>query len=207
LQTSNHRPNDTRPYGLFLNPGTLFSSFRSVYRLFHSPIPVTQLETGIPIQQPDWVSGSLIFLARHTFDQLNGWDEDYWMYYEDMDLCRRVRNQGGEIALLLNVTIIHNHGGASRINAATRALTKSEVMISKHVYVSKHFSHQSQAIAHSMLAVNNLLLLPLFLALLGLLFWFIPSMKTHAALYKNMMGFYFSAFRNKKWISPRSFRY
>jgi Predicted glycosyltransferases len=69
-------------------------------------------------------------IKHETFDKLGGFDEDFWMYSEDVDLCRRIRNAGGEIAFCSNITIEHNHGGSSRVNLKTTSLTKTEVHIS-----------------------------------------------------------------------------
>ena len=88
---------------------------------------------------PDWVSGAVVLISINWFDKIQGWNEDYWMYFEDVDLSKKVADLGGEIALLENVEIIHNHGGSSRINIKTAAITKTEVLISKHVYINNHF--------------------------------------------------------------------
>lgn len=85
------------------------------------------------IVYPQWVSGSVIFIRHYDFKQSGGWNEQFWMYCEDIDLCKRASSRGGKIALLQNVDIIHDHGGNSRINLVTTALTKSEVYISRHV--------------------------------------------------------------------------
>ena len=82
---------------------------------------------------PEWLSGSVIFIRQKDFENLAGWNEKFWMYSEDVDLCKRAATKGGKMVLLQNVTIVHNHGGSSRINPETTALTKTEVFISRHV--------------------------------------------------------------------------
>ena len=47
---------------------------------------------------PEWVSGSVVFITRKWFRKINGWNEDYWMYYEDVDLSKKVRDHGGEVS-------------------------------------------------------------------------------------------------------------
>ena len=106
---------------------TLFGITRAFYRLLAKE--TKQDEERI---FPDWVSGSVVFISRKWFQKINGWNEDYWMYSEDVDLSKKVRDANGEIVLLKNVNIIHNHGGASRINIGTSKITKSEVLISKN---------------------------------------------------------------------------
>jgi N-acetylglucosaminyl-diphospho-decaprenol L-rhamnosyltransferase len=46
----------------------------------------------------DWVSGALVFLRRSALDSVGGWDERYFMYMEDVDLCWRLRRLGWRVA-------------------------------------------------------------------------------------------------------------
>ena len=36
-----------------------------------------------------WVSGSFLLIRKNDFKSIGGWDEDFWMYAEDMDICKR----------------------------------------------------------------------------------------------------------------------
>ncbi|MDH4058886.1 MAG: galactosyltransferase-related protein, partial [Cyclobacteriaceae bacterium] len=195
---------DTKPYGLFLKPTTLTSMLRSFYRLVHKPLPIHFLKSGIKIIYPEWVSGSAIMISKKLFDEIGGWSEDFWMYYEDADLCKRVTNLGGKVALLTNVQIIHNHGGSSRINFEVKALTKSEVIISKHVYINKYFTGIKHFVMQASLVFSNLLLDSLFMALIGLLFFFKPSLRVYMRVYANTITYYKGVIANETWLSPRS---
>lgn len=200
----NDKGKDTKPYGLFLRPATVTSLFRSIYRLTQHHLPKFQLKSGEWALSPEWVSGSAIFIKRTDFIKLGGWSEDYWMYFEDADLCKRVRGMGGNVALITNVQIIHNHGGSSRINTKVKALTKSEVLISKHVYISKHFSGMKQFLLQLYLVFNNLLVGHLIFAIIGLLFFFNRSLHVYTKVYRNIIRYYAGVVMHKTWISPRS---
>lgn len=197
---------DDRPYGLFLRPSTLTSFLRSIYKLTHRPLAVTTLGSGTSVIFPDWVSGSVMLMHRNWYNSL-GWNEDFWMYYEDMDICKRAREQGASIALVRNIQIIHNHGGASRINSQVKALTKSEVIISRHVYIHKHFRGLQRLFMQSYLVINNLLFGQMIFAIFGLLFFFRPSMAIYPRLYVKIVRYYASALVNKTWMSQRSVNY
>jgi hypothetical protein len=198
---------DTRPYGYFLDLKTLNPLARSVRNLILGKPKSITLSSGHHGFSPEWVSGSLILISKKSFNELSGWDQSFWMYYEDMDLCKRFRTLGGSINLVTDFSVIHNHGGASRVNAEIRALTKAEVMISRHVYVQKHISGISNTITQSYLVINNLFFEPLFLALAGLLLFFNPKVFTYTLRYFSLLRYYYNALRNNSWLSPRSLNF
>ena len=61
---------------------------------------------------PDWVSGACILLRREALEALDGLDEGFFMYAEDIDLCRRLRGAGYELRFEPAATVEHE-GGAS----------------------------------------------------------------------------------------------
>ncbi|MEQ6124275.1 glycosyltransferase family 2 protein [Pseudotenacibaculum sp. MALMAid0570] len=188
---------------IFLNTFTLFGLTRALYRFLNKKRLQNKFETKENILFPDWVSGSVVFISKEWLNQINGWNEDYWMYYEDMDLCRRVQNSNGQIALLKDAEIIHNHGGASRLNIKTASITKTEVLISKHVYISNHFKGFENGIAQCCLVVNNLII-KLLLGIIGVLLFFIPKMRLNVYLFLKMIRYYFSSLIRMSWLSKRS---
>lgn len=155
---------------------------------------------------PDWTSGSVILIRNEDFRKLDGFDQDFWMYFEDMDLCRRVWNSGGKVALLKGITIEHNHGGSSRINTATAALTKTEVHISRHVYISKHKKGLERAGIQSFLVINNLIT-NLLTAIPGLILFFVPRIFVRTLIFRNLLFYYFRSAIRQTWISSRSVNY
>jgi len=46
----------------------------------------------------DWVSGAMLYLRRRALTSVGGWDERYFMYMEDVDLCWRLRRLGWRVA-------------------------------------------------------------------------------------------------------------
>jgi len=114
---------------------TLFGLSRAIFSFFKNKKSISTNQ----MIYTDWVSGSLIFISRNWFEKVNGWNEDYWMYFEDVDLCKKVHQLNGKVVILSSVEIIHAHGGASRINFKTSTITKNEVQISKHVYIQNLF--------------------------------------------------------------------
>jgi len=61
----------------------------------------------------DWVSGAAMWLRRATLDAVGGWDERFFMYMEDLDLCRRIRSAGFEVAYEPGGAVIHVQGAST----------------------------------------------------------------------------------------------
>jgi len=61
----------------------------------------------------DWVSGTFLVVRRSVFDALGGFDEGYFMYVEDVDLCWRARELGGRVAYEPSARVIHAIGASS----------------------------------------------------------------------------------------------
>lgn len=152
---------------------------------------------------PDWISGSLMLMPRATFNKLNGFDEDFWMYSEDVDLCKRLRCSGGEIIYYSDITILHNHGGSSRSDSKTTAITKSEVQISRHVYLSKHIHGVEGFILHFLTIADNLIT-GLLAGITGLVLFLIPKLFVRIIILVRLTGYYSGALLRRSWVSPRS---
>lgn len=65
------------------------------------------------VLHPDWVAGMFLLLRTTVYRQLGGFDERYFLYYEDVDLCARARLAGLEIVQLALPGVIHNAQRAS----------------------------------------------------------------------------------------------
>ena len=57
--------------------------------------------------QPDWVAGMFMVFPSALFRKLHGFDERFFLYYEDVDICCRARMAGFQVALDPRVRVIH----------------------------------------------------------------------------------------------------
>lgn len=64
----------------------------------------------------DWVAGMFMLFRSEVFERVNGFDERYFMYFEDVDICSRVRSSGWDVVIHPGVRIIHDAQRASRRN-------------------------------------------------------------------------------------------
>jgi GT2 family glycosyltransferase len=100
---------------------------------------------------PDWVSGACILLRRTVLEQLSGLDEAFFMYSEDVDLCRRLRTAGYEIAFEPSAVVEHE-GGAS----APRAHLLPVLAASRLRYAVKHRSRTAAFLERVGIALGSL---------------------------------------------------
>ena len=127
------------------------------------------------------------------------------MYYEDVDLCKRLSDKGGKVALLCDIRVMHKHGGSTRRDISQSGFFKAEALKSKHIYISKHFSGIKGCFMQLFLIINNLIIERLIPALFGLIFFVNPNARAHLYLYFNLLSYYFKVVRRRSWVpGPRS---
>jgi GT2 family glycosyltransferase len=188
---------------LFPTGFTHFGISRALYRLINKKQLNKKFSNKKKQVFPDWASGSILLIPKIWFKKVNGWCEDFWLYYEDVDICKRIQNLGGKIVILQNTSITHKHGGSSRINLELKALTKTEVIISNHVYIDKHFKGISRYFFQIIL-MFSILIEKFIFAILGILFFFIPKLKMNVILFYKLIKYYTQALLKRSWLSPRS---
>lgn len=87
------------------------------------------------IQPVDWVVGACLLVRREAYEQAGGLDEGFFMYSEEMDWCRRIKDAGWEIVYLPTATVIHHEGRSSEQVIAERHI---RFQCSKVRYFRKH---------------------------------------------------------------------
>lgn len=69
----------------------------------------------VPIH-PDWAGGMFLLFPQRVFEELAGFDQRYFLYYEDVDLCARLRLAGYEVVLCPAAQVIHHAQRSSHRN-------------------------------------------------------------------------------------------
>ena len=85
----------------------------------------------------DAISGSCMLLNSETFNRLSGFDEQFFMFGEDLDLCARIWESGQEVHYVPETKIVHYKGESVK----TAPYDSREAFYhSMNIYVNKHFS-------------------------------------------------------------------
>jgi N-acetylglucosaminyl-diphospho-decaprenol L-rhamnosyltransferase len=105
--------------------------------------------------EPFWVSGSCLLARREALAQVGGFDEGFFLYEEDVDLCARLRAAGWRIGFRPEAAVVH-HRGRSMSRVPARA--SIEYHRSHLRYYRKHRGTLEQAALRAWLAARALLL-------------------------------------------------
>lgn len=190
-----------RVFGVFPGLANQLGLIRAILRLVNPDKYPDPRQVTASFRQVDWLSGSALMISARCYTALEGWCEEFWMYSEDVDLCRRATDAGYVVGYSADHTLIHKHGGASRKNPETAALTKTEVVISRHLYAARNIQWPSRPLYHALLMLSRYVSrLPAFL----LSFLPVARLKVEGKIFGRLTRYYAGALARKSWISPRS---
>lgn len=89
-----------------------------------------------------WVSGAALFISTEFIQKLNGFDENFFLYFEDVDLCKRATTIGGKIYYLPQFNITHTGGVSSKEHKKKQKkyyYESQDIFFKKHLGVSQTF--------------------------------------------------------------------
>jgi N-acetylglucosaminyl-diphospho-decaprenol L-rhamnosyltransferase len=115
----------------------------------------TDAAAGGPSVPVDWLSGACMLVRRSAFERAHGFDEGYFMYWEDADLCRRLRGAGHHVRYVPAATAVHRIGQSSR---SASALAARAFHASAYRYYATHVApgvfNPKRPIARALLAAR-----------------------------------------------------
>jgi GT2 family glycosyltransferase len=85
----------------------------------------------------DAISGSFMMMRKETYDKVGGFDEEFFMYGEDLDLCYRIQQAGFKVFYVHTTQIIHYKGESTKRSRLDETKVFYDAM---HLFVKKHFS-------------------------------------------------------------------
>jgi GT2 family glycosyltransferase len=112
-----------------------------------------------------WVKGAAIVIRREAFDAVGGFDESFFMYFEDTDLCYRLNAAGWTVHFAPVTTVVHT-GNAS--TAQYRADMNVQLLASTMRFYQRHSS--TIRLAETVMIVKSLMLVRWMVGTLSLYF-------------------------------------
>lgn len=99
--------------------------------LFPQPIP----QSGLDV---DYVTGAAVLLRRAALDQIGLMPEDYFMYFEETDMCWRLKKAGWKMRVIPTDPVMHVYGGSFKSKYDKKRLTLFQESLA--IFVKKNFS-------------------------------------------------------------------
>jgi len=100
----------------------------------------------------DTISGAVMMLRAEAFRAVRGFDEGFRMYFEETDLCRRLRDRGHSVALCPSAHAVHRHGASTRQTSVRQV----EYYLSYVRYFRKHHGRAAAAMLRAVVVLGAL---------------------------------------------------
>jgi GT2 family glycosyltransferase len=101
----------------------------------------------------DWTTGSFMLVRREALESAGWFDERFFMYAEETDLCRRVKTAGWEIWHLPQMTILHRGVTKDGVKPHVESLSA----VTRMIYARKHFSPGHRVLYDGAVLLRHLL--------------------------------------------------
>jgi N-acetylglucosaminyl-diphospho-decaprenol L-rhamnosyltransferase len=90
---------------------------------------------------PEWTSFACVLIRRQVFEDIGLLDEEFFMYFEDVDFCKRAHEAGWQIIHNPNAHVVHLRGGSSPVKSQTAKKKRLPRYFyeSRSRYYHKHF--------------------------------------------------------------------
>lgn len=88
------------------------------------------------IKEVDWVSGACLAINREVFERAGKWDDKYFFYYEDMDLCYQIKKAGLKVVYFPEAEVLHYFGQSTSKSNSLNPVKMS----SMKYYAKKNFT-------------------------------------------------------------------
>ncbi len=140
---------DTK-YGMLLNPDVITSSgaieeLLAKYKNFEFPLilaPRTRKDKKYDVateyEEQEWVSGSVMLFSSELIYEVGYFDENIFLFSEEIDLCKRARDKGYKILLCNSVFMDHLVGKSSGFNPKIDHMKYWHMGWSRQYYSDKH---------------------------------------------------------------------
>lgn len=95
----------------------------------------------------DWITGSFMLMPHKVYAEINGFDEDYFLYVEDVDLCRKIADRNYRRVFMPHYNYIHFVGFST---------AKNPLLVRGYeIYIGKHFSGFYKVLISFALSINK----------------------------------------------------
>ena len=138
--------------------------------------------------EADTVPGAALMISKKLFDKINGFDEQFFLYFEENDLSKRIRNLGLKLYINPNAKVIHQVGQSTKQIKQRDDIFKK----SRFLYFRKHYGLLKSLLLESFLRITKYSF-AIFLILLTALFLRVVNLHISMPFIGDQGWFYLSA--------------
>ncbi len=100
-----------------------FGKFPTIFRLILDRLPIINKRWGHlvrdgslydKVREVDWVTGACVMIRKKAFEKVGGFDEDYFLYVEEVDLMYRLRKAGYKVVYDPSISVTHYYEGGEK---------------------------------------------------------------------------------------------
>lgn len=142
-------------YGHFPSKKEVINDYLNLIFKFNTKKIINNSKGSLDTTEVDYVLGALMFIKKQLFDEINGFDENFFMYYEETDLQYRLKQYGYKNIILNTPKVIHLEGKSPWIT------NKKRIIYTESMY--KFFKKRSGKISYIVFKYITLFLrIPIF---------------------------------------------
>ncbi|MEZ7945205.1 MAG: glycosyltransferase family 2 protein [Flavobacteriaceae bacterium] len=142
------------------NPDISYGNFPTIYqeifeyglskifkKYFKNKLSPAVIDGGSLIKKVDYVMGADMFMKKEVFEAVGGFDEDFFLYYEETEICFRLNSLGYKIIWNPNTSIIHYIGASGKKQDGINYWILEQLQKSKILYYKKCHGNAAASIA------------------------------------------------------------
>ena len=126
----------------FPTPWAAFTYFAGLSRLFRRSRRLSRifgryhlLDRDLTVEHPvDAIRGGFFFVRREVFSSAGRWDEDYFMFGEDIDLCYQIKRLGFDIMFYPQALALHHHGMTTGLKRHSQDISPVDAEAKERTY-------------------------------------------------------------------------
>ncbi|VVM90719.1 glycosyltransferase family 2 protein [Pseudomonas fluorescens] len=146
----------------FPTPLNVFLSRTGLERFFPVVKRVDDMDWDhASVRECDWVPGCYYLIRREVIDQIGLFDPRYFLYYEEVDHCKRVKQAGWKVVYYPDTTVVHIGGESAKtvveLNSVSRQIPKMQIE-SELLYFRKHHGLPGLALHMFLVCLGDLIL-------------------------------------------------
>ncbi len=123
-----------------------FPNFENLFYMKRMFTPTKNLKHQKAFYEIDWITGAFMLTTKFFYNEVGGFDTDYFLYVEDVDLCKKYLDKGLKTIFVPSLSYVHFVGFNS---------SKNDYLIKGYrIYIQKHFKGFYKILAHLMLSIN-----------------------------------------------------